>query len=74
VRTELAAGRLSSQAIESYELMHPKAYARLQRDVWERLHELKEQGIPVSVQAREQIDTLLNIDGGGDPALTWKVA
>lgn len=74
IRTELAAGRLSSQAIESYELMTPKAYARLQRDVFERLQELKEQGIPVTVQAREQIDVLLNIDGGGDPALTWKVA
>lgn len=74
IRNELAAGRLSSQAAEAYELMHPRAYAALQRDVFERLYELGEQGIPVPIQAREQIDLLLNIDGGGDPALTWQVA
>jgi hypothetical protein len=74
IREELARGALSSQAIEAFELMNPKAYAQLQRDVFERLHELQEQEIPVPIQAREQIDVLLNIDGGGDPALTWKVA
>lgn len=74
VTEELAAGRLSAQAIESFELMRPKHYAHLQRTVFERLRELDEQGIAVTVQAREQIDVALNIDGGGDPALTWKVA
>lgn len=74
VPEELAAGRLSSQAVEAYELMRPTQYAHLQRTVFERLGELNEAGIPVTVATREQLDVLLNIDGGGDPALTWKVA
>lgn len=74
VPDELARGAVSAQAMEAYEMMRPRHYAHLQRTVFERLQELAEQGIPVTIQAREQIDTMLNIDGGGDPALTWKVA
>jgi hypothetical protein len=74
VRSELASGRLSTPAVETFELLYPTRYERLRRDVFERLQELNEQGIPVPVQAREQIDTALNIDGGGEPGLTWKVA
>lgn len=74
VPTELARGALSSQAAEAFEVVHPNRYAKLQRDVWERLYDLHQQGITVPVAAREQLDVLLNIDGGGDPALTWKVA
>lgn len=74
VRREISAGRLSSQSIEAFEMMHSKQYAQLQQDVFERLQELKEQGIRVPIQAREQLDVLLNLDGGGEPGLTWKVA
>jgi len=74
VTEELGAGRLSSQAIEAFEQRRPQQYARLQQEVFARLGELNEAGIPVTVAAREQLDVLLNIDGGGDPALTWKVA
>jgi hypothetical protein len=74
IPARLEQGSLSSQAIEAFQVMNPRAYSQLRIDVFERLQELKEQGVPVSMQAREQIDTLLDIDGGGDPALTWKVA
>lgn len=74
VPENLAAGQLSSQAIEAYQVIHPRQYAALQIDTYQRLEELQQAGIPVPVQAREQLDVLLGIDGGGDPALTWKVA
>lgn len=74
IRDELSAGRLSAPAVETFEMMYPKQYAQMQQDVFVRLQELNEQGIALPIQAREQLDTALNIDGGGDPALTWKVA
>jgi hypothetical protein len=74
VRDELGAGRLSAAAVEAFEMINSKQYAQLQRDVFERLQELQAQGIDVPIQAREQIDTLLNLDGGGEAGLTWKVA
>lgn len=74
IRDEISTGRLSAPAIETFEVMYPKQYAQMQRDVFERLQQLNEQGITLPIQAREQLDTALNIDGGGDPALTWKVA
>lgn len=74
IRDELSTGRLSSQAVEAFEMMNSKQYAQLQRDVFERLQELQAQGVKVPIQAREQLDTLLNLDGGGEPGLTWKVA
>lgn len=74
IRDELSAGRLSAPAAETYEVMYPKAFQQLQLDTFDRLQQLQQAGIPVPLQAREQLDTMLNLDGGGDPALTWKVA
>lgn len=74
IETELAAGRLSSQAIEAFQQMNPAAYEELRIDVFTQLGRLRQQGITVSIQAREQLDTLLNLDGGGEPGLTWGVA
>lgn len=74
VRDELRQGSLTSQAIEAYQAVHERSYVKLQIHVFERLQQLKADGIPVPSQAREQLDVLLDIDGGGDPALTWQVA
>jgi hypothetical protein len=72
--TELAAGRVTSQSMEAVQAVNPKAYGKLRIDVFERLRELTQQGVTIPIQAREQLDVLLDIDGGGDPALSWKVA
>lgn len=74
VRSELRQGQLSSQSIEAYQVVHERQYLRLQMDVFARLQEMHEVGIPVPSAAREQLDVLLDLDGGGDPAMTWQVA
>lgn len=74
IQTQLNRGTLTSQAMEAFQFMHPTQYSRLQYDVFERLHVLKREGIPVHTQAREQLDVLLDLDGGGEPGLTWAVA
>lgn len=71
---QIAAGRVTSQAVGAYEVMNPQQYGQLRINMFERLEDLRRRGVQVPIQTREQIDVLLNIDGGGDPALTWKVA
>lgn len=74
VARELELGRLSSQAVEAYQVVSPKKFQRLQVQTFAELRRMQQAGIPVPIQAREMIDVLMDIDGGGDPALTWKVA
>jgi hypothetical protein len=71
---QIAMGRATSQSIAAYEVMNPGQYGQLRITMFERLEDMKRRGVQVPIQTREQIDVLLNIDGGGDPALTWKVA
>jgi hypothetical protein len=71
---EIAAGRVSATAMEAFQVLSPRQYSKLQLDVYERLHELKSQGIDIPIQAREQLDTVLGLDGGGETALTWNTA
>lgn len=71
---EIAAGRVSATAMEAFQALSPRQYAKLQIDVYERVHELRQQGIEPPLQAREQLDTILGLDGGGETALTWNTA
>lgn len=70
----LTSGNVTSQAVEAFQQLNPVRFNRLQVETFTRLQALKKAGIPVPTQAREQLDVLLDLDGGGDPALTWKVA
>jgi hypothetical protein len=74
VRRELRSGALSSQSVEAYQFVSPRKYEALQLDVFHMLQQLHEDGVQVPSNAREQLDVLLDLDGGGDPALTWQVA
>lgn len=74
VGRELRLGALSAQAIESYQVCCPRQYFKLQMHVFDKLQKLQKAGVDITTQAREQLDTLLDLDGGGDPALTWQVA
>lgn len=74
VAAELGAGRLSAVASEAFAQLLPRQFSQLRIDVFERLHEMRQQGVDPSPQARDQLETLLGIDGGGDPALTWDTA
>jgi hypothetical protein len=71
---QIAAGRVTSQAVEAFQVMNPKQFSNMQVSMFARLSELEKRGVQVPIQTREQIDVLLDMDGGGDPALTWKVA
>jgi hypothetical protein len=73
VRRELRAGSLSTPSIEAYQFVSPRKFQALQLDVFSTLRQLHEDGVPVPVNAREQLDVLLDLDGGGEPALTWQV-
>lgn len=74
VRRELRLGSLSSQSVEAYQNVSPRRFQRLQMDVFHLLKQLHDDGVQVPSNAREQLDVLLDLDGGGDPALTWQVA
>lgn len=74
IPSQIAQGRVSATAIEAYQVMQPKQYSELRTDIFERLHEMKQEGLDVPMQAREQIETILQIDGGGEPAMTWRAA
>jgi hypothetical protein len=74
IAREIGNGGVTSQAVESLQATQPARYFRLQLAVYDRLQELTAEGIPVPSSAREHLDVLLDLDGGGDPAMTWQVA
>lgn len=74
MRDSIRTGMLSQTAAEAYREMNPRQYGELQRETFQRLDELRTRGVPIPVQARQTIETLMGIDGGGEMALTWPVA
>lgn len=74
IRRGLTSGTLTSQAMAGFQEAQPTRYRRLQMSVFSRLQQLDKMGVAVPEQAREQLDTLLDLDGGGEVAMSWHVA
>lgn len=74
MRDNIRAGSLSATAVDAYSVMNPRQLGQLQRETFQRLDEMRSRGVPVPMQAREQLEVLLGVDGGGEAALTWPVA
>lgn len=74
VYQSLEKGDLTSQQVEAFQTVYPERYKDLQLDVFQKLQQMHDDGIEVETQTREQLDVLFDLDGGGDPGMTWKVA
>lgn len=74
IKSALIGGTLTAQAMDAFQEVAPTQYRRLQMDVYDRLGQLKRMGVTVHEQAREQLDMLLDLDGGGEVAMTWHAA
>lgn len=74
VYESLERGDLTSQQVEAFQTIYPNKYQDLQLDVYQKLLQMGEDGVEVPTQTREQLDVLFDLDGGGDPGMTWDVA
>jgi hypothetical protein len=71
---DLAANDLQPEQIDAVKAVHPGAYAIFQREALQHIALVSHRGQQIPQQVLEQIDTALELDGAGDPVLSWAMA
>lgn len=71
---DLAANDLQPEQIDAVKACHPGAYGLFQREAIKHIALVSHRGQQIPQQVLEQIDTALDLDGAGDPVLSWSMA
>jgi hypothetical protein len=71
---DLAANDLQPEQMEAVQALWPDAYSMFQSTALSHINELSERGGLIPMAALEQIDTALQLNGAGEPLLSWEMA
>lgn len=71
---DLASNELVPEQIEAVQALHPEAYTMFQTTAMAQIHELSRQKKVIPLEALEQIDAALDLDGAGEPILSSGMA
>jgi hypothetical protein len=71
---DLSTNELLPEQMEAVQALWPDGYARFQSAAMAQIHELSQAGHAIPLEALEQIDSALDLDGAGEPALSSAMA
>lgn len=71
---DLASNDLQPEQMEAVLALWPEGYAMFQTTAMGEIHELSRQKRPIPLEALEQIDGALDLDGAGEPTLSSAMA
>jgi hypothetical protein len=71
---DLASNDLQPEQMEAVQTLWPDAYVMFQQAALSHINELSQRGGLIPMAALEQIDSALNLDGAGEPLLSWDMA
>lgn len=71
---DLSTNELLPEQIEAVQALWPEGYARFQTAALEQIHALSQEPGAIPLEALEQIDSALDLDGAGEPVLSSAMA
>ena len=71
---DLATNELLPEQMEAVQALWPEGYARFQAAALEQIHALSQKPGAIPLEALEQIDSALDLDGAGEPVLSSAMA
>lgn len=71
---DLSTNELLPEQMEAVQTLWPEGYARFQAAALEQIHALSQERGAIPLEALEQIDSALDLDGAGEPALSSAMA
>lgn len=67
---DLASNELVPEQMEAVQALWPEGYAMFQSTAMKEIHSLSQKGGVIPIEALEQIDSALDLDGAGEPLLS----
>ncbi len=71
---DLAANDLMPEQMDAVQANHPEAYEMFRQNALSSIYQLSQRRGPIPLQALQQIDSALSLNGAGEPALSGEMA